>query len=108
MNRIFKDDKFVHILFPISAILNFLLSFISPYDDYGNGMFSYGFPSPFLYYRSREFYYTLNSDTPFSFNIDLLQLIINILITYIFVRIVYKCLNAGFTIIKGYLNTPNQ
>ena len=101
MSKLLKKHKLMYVLFPISATINFILSFFRPHTDYGNGIYSYGFPSPFLIYRDQAFYHNLNSNKPFSFNIDLLQLLINVLLTYFFMYIVYKFANLIYVIIKG-------
>ena len=75
----------------ISLILNFILTFILPHNDYGNGVYSSGFPSPFLYYRSHIFYSNSGSlGRSFPLTVDLLQFFINISLTFVFVYFIYR------------------
>lgn len=78
----------------VATILMLYLSVL--FATEGRGVWEYvyyiGFPNTFLIVYSHDFMLKVGSDVPFQFSLDLLQLCVNILTVWIFMKIFMKIL----------------
>ena len=71
------------ILLAIAIIIKFSLTFLFPKQhEHMEHVYLYGIPDPFFTLYSREFHIMLNSNVPFTFSFNPLQMLVNILIIY--------------------------
>ena len=81
------------VLLIVAIALKLILTGFFPQYGFNENVRLYGFPSTFFTLYTRQFHVDINSPMQFTFTIDLLQFIVNIISLYLILWGIWKLLN---------------